>query len=207
LPHDDSVSRWLDGLKVRDDLAIQRLWDHYFDRVVQLAGRKLPGYARRGFDEEDVALSAFHSLCERVGRGQYPELVDRDDLWRLLAVITARKAVSHIRNQTRQKRGGGRVLGESAVQNGTVGDEDGLTRFLSEEPTPQFAAEVAETYDRLLEILGDDGLRAIAVLKMAGHTVDEIAQQLGTTKRTVERRLGMIRMIWSTAASAQDALG
>ena len=99
MPDDDSVSRWLDGLKAGDDEAIQRLWDQYFQRLARLAGKKLPGHARRGFDEEDVALSAFKSFCARVGKGQFPQLSDQDDLWRLLAVITARKADYYIRHQ------------------------------------------------------------------------------------------------------------
>ena len=55
----DSVTFWLDGLKAGDDDPIQRLWDRYFQRLVRLAGTRLPGHARRAIDEEDVALSAF----------------------------------------------------------------------------------------------------------------------------------------------------
>ena len=109
-----SVSEWLDGARAGDGSDIQRLWDRYFERLVRYAGKKLPGHARRGHDEEDVALSAFHSFCARVGTGQFPHLSDRDDLWRLLVFITARKAIGAIRHQTRAKRGGGGVLGESA---------------------------------------------------------------------------------------------
>ncbi len=65
-----------------------------------------------------MALSAFHSFCDRAGRGQFPQLADRDDLWRLLATITTRKVIDTVRHQTRQKRGGGRVLGESALVDG-----------------------------------------------------------------------------------------
>ena len=115
MSEDGSISRWLDGLKAGDPADIQRLWDRYFHRLVGLAGNRLPRHARRDFDAEDVALSAFHSFCDRVSRGQFPALDDRNDLWRLLSTITARKAVSTIRHQTRQKRGGGQVLGESAV--------------------------------------------------------------------------------------------
>jgi len=114
MPEDASVSGWLDGLGAGDEADIQRLWDRYFQQLVRLAGKKLPGHARRGFDEEDVALSAFHSFCERVGRGQFPQLADREDLWRLLVTITAQKAVSSVRHQNRKKRGGGKVQGESA---------------------------------------------------------------------------------------------
>src|SRR5690349_16024923 len=72
--NDGSVTRWLDGLKAGDDTDIHRLWDRYFRQLVAVAGKRLPGHARREYDEEDVALSAFHSFCDRVGRGQFPDL-------------------------------------------------------------------------------------------------------------------------------------
>ncbi len=127
---EDAVTLWLDGIKAGDGMDIQRLWDRYFQRLVRLAGAKLPAHCRRSFDEEDVALSAFQSFCDRAGQGQFPKLSDRDDLWRLLATITVRKALDTMRHQTRQKRGGGNVLGESALLVGGKHEDngDGLAR-------------------------------------------------------------------------------
>src|SRR4051812_48634112 len=102
----DSVMNVLDGLRDGDEEEIRRLWARYFGRLVRLVGTRLPRHIRRAFDAEDVALSAFHSFCARAGRGQFPLLEDRDDLWRLLAAITRRKAAALIRHQTRVKRGG-----------------------------------------------------------------------------------------------------
>jgi len=90
--NDNSVTCWLDGVKLGDGDQIQRLWDRYFERLVRLAGSRLPGHSRRAFDEEDVALSAFQSFCDGITRGQFPHLAGRDDLWRLLATITTRVA-------------------------------------------------------------------------------------------------------------------
>src|SRR5271155_4409128 len=88
----ESVTQWLDGVKAGEGYDIQRLWDRYFQRLVRLAGAKLPAHCRRAFDEEDVAISAFQSFCERASRGQFPQLSDRNDLWRLLLTLTIRKA-------------------------------------------------------------------------------------------------------------------
>jgi DNA-directed RNA polymerase specialized sigma24 family protein len=195
---DASVSGWLDGLKAGDEADIQRLWDRYFQQLVRLAGKRLPGHARREFDEEDIALSAFHSFCERVGQGQFPRLADRNDLWRLLVTITARKVVSTVRHQTRQKRGGGKVMGESAFLD-EGGDEfagEGLAGFLSREPTPEFAARFAEDYERLIAKLSNPTLKEIAVRTLDGHTAEEIANQLETSPRTVYRKLQLIRALW-----------
>jgi hypothetical protein len=62
------------------------------DAFVGLA-RKKPG-GRRHFlfaDEEDVALSAFDSLCRGVEAGRFPQLFDRSDLWLVLVLVTTYK--------------------------------------------------------------------------------------------------------------------
>jgi len=195
---DPSVSHWLDGLRAGDDDDIQRLWDRYFQKLVELARGKLPARNRREFDEEDVALSAFHSFCERAGRGQFPRLADRDDLWRLLSTITARKVLASIRHRSRQKRGGGRVLGESAMIEGNADSLNslGISRFLSREPNPEDAAEFAEDCDRLFTRLTNPTLRTIAVRKLEGYSSEEIAAEFGVSVRTVDRKLQLIRIVW-----------
>ena len=195
VPDHGSISRWLEGLKAGNAADIERLWDRYFHRLVGLAAARLPGHARRDFDEEDVALSAFHSFCHRAADSQFPWLDDRNDLWRLLATITARKAISRIRQQTRQKRGGGQVLGESAVI-GRLAEDEGMARFLSREPAPEEAAEFADDLDRMLAELGNPALRTIAVRKLEGHSAEEIAAELGISPRSVHRKLELIREIW-----------
>ncbi len=155
-----------------------------------------------GRDEEDAALSAFDSLCSGLARGQYPQLSDRDDLWRLLVVITSRKVLIQARRQLRQKRGGGNVRPATDLAGDGEEDEDELlVRVVSTEPTPEFAAMVAEEYRRLLECLGNDALRQVAILRMEGATGDEIAAKLGCARRTVVRQLTLIRRILSERSS------
>ena len=100
-----SVTHWISRLKAGDHAAAQPLWEAYFRRLVDLARARLRGAPRRAADEEDVALSALDSFCRRAGEGRYPHLADRDDLWRLLVVITARKAVALVRHEGRLRRG------------------------------------------------------------------------------------------------------
>jgi DNA-directed RNA polymerase specialized sigma24 family protein len=72
---------------------------------------------------------------------------------------------------------------------------------VSREPDPQFAAQMAEEYQRLLARLGDDRLRQIAILAMEGYKSVEIAKQFACGLRTVERKLERIRAIWKTEMS------
>jgi DNA-directed RNA polymerase specialized sigma24 family protein len=189
-----SVTRWIAQAKAGDPLAVQRLWERYFPRLVGLARGKLQGLPRRAIDEEDVALSAFHSFCRNAERGSFPRLTDRDSLWRLLVVITARKAVHLVRDEQRQKRGGPRPVA------GTGSPDDALVeRLLSQEPSPAFAAEVAEEYRRLMARLADRELEGVATWKMEGYTNAEIASRLGCAPRSVERKLQLIRTIWEEA--------
>ena len=90
------------------------------------------------------------------------------------------------------------MLGESALaQPADASDaEAGLERVIGREPSPDFAVQVAEEYERLLASLDDAELRLIAVSKMEGDTTEQIAAKLGCAPSTVERRLRLIRGIW-----------
>ena len=195
MPHEDSVTIWIDGVKAGDGADIQKLWDRYFERLVRLAGARLPHHCRRSFDEEDVALSAFQSFCDRACRGMFLQLNDRDDLWCLLSTITARKVIHAVRHQSRQKRGGGQVRGDSdLVMEDAEAAE--LAPLLSREPTPEAAAMFAEEYDRLFARLTQPALRTIALRKLEGLSSREIGAELGVSSRTVDRKLDLIRMLW-----------
>jgi hypothetical protein len=163
VPEANSVTSLFEGLKDREDKVIQQLWDRYFVRLVKLASARMPRDRRREFDEEDVALSAFHSFCDRAARGQFPMLVDRDGLWRLLATLTTRKLFANIRHQSRQKRGGG----QAAI---STTDSDDLSRVLRREPTPAAAAQLADEYDSLFAKLDDPVLKTIALRKLEGFS-------------------------------------
>jgi RNA polymerase sigma factor (sigma-70 family) len=190
MPSEGSVTRWLSPLRAGDPAAAQQLWERYFRRLVGLARKRLRGAPRRAADEVDVALSAFDSFCRNAGRGRFPQLADRDSLWRLLVTITARKAVHQVRDEGRQKRGGG----AARVTNAEA--ESVLEEVHSRLPSPEFAAEVVEECQRLLRRLGDKELEAVALLRMEGYTVEEVAGRLGCAPRSVKRKLGLIRTIW-----------
>jgi ECF sigma factor len=102
-----SVTRWIRSLEAGDNHAAEKLWNRYFEDLVRLARARLRGASRAMANEEDAALSAFDGFCKGVARGRYPQLEDREDLWRLLDVITERKAFDQARRERRQKRGGG----------------------------------------------------------------------------------------------------
>ena len=152
---------------------------------------------RPAIDEEDVALSAFQSFCDRARKGQFPELANRDDLWRVLFAITVRKAIGAVRHQTRKKRGGGHVLGETALGHDEQSQAASLARFLSREPTPDAAAELADQLDTLFARLKMKPCASSRFQKLHGLTSEEIGKSLEISTRTVDRKLQLIRAIWA----------
>jgi RNA polymerase sigma factor (sigma-70 family) len=186
-----SVTTWIALLEAGDVVAAQRLWEAYYRRLVGLARKRLQGQPRAAADEEDVALSAFASFWRNAKLNKFPRLNDRHDLWQLLVLLTARKASRLIRHERALKRGG-------ASRRASPLDEDGadaLDDVIGAEPTPAFAAEVAEQYRLLLDGL-EPSDRAVAVAKMEGDTNKEIAARLDVSVRTVERSLAVIRKLW-----------
>jgi DNA-directed RNA polymerase specialized sigma24 family protein len=194
-----SVTQWIGLLKAGDADAAQRLWQRYFERLVRLARKKLQGGRRRVADEEDAALGAFDSFCRGAREGQFPLLSDRHNLWPLLVLITSRKAIDLVQQEGRKKRGGGAVRGESALEEpaSSASVKAGLDQLTGHEPTPEFAAQVAEECQRLLAKLPTAELRSVALWKLEGYTNREIAAKLGCVLTTVERKLRTIRTHWA----------
>jgi RNA polymerase sigma factor (sigma-70 family) len=192
-----SVTQWIGGLRAAQESAATELWKHFYVRLIGLARKKLRASSKRVVDEEDVVLSAFETFFRRAKEGQFPRLADRDDLWQVLVAITERKAINQLRSEGRLKRGGGNVRGESVfLREDMSGVTPSMDQTVGHEPTPEFAAIVAEDFQRLLEALGDDELREIALLKLEGCSNLEIATKIERSVPTVERRLKLIRRKW-----------
>jgi DNA-directed RNA polymerase specialized sigma24 family protein len=181
-----AVTLWIAEIKEGRREAVARLLDCYFKRLIGLARQRLGGQPELAGYEEDVALSAFKSLCLGAERGQFSRLLDRDDLWHLLVVLTVRKAIDLLRRRRPEA---------------PAAPED-LEQLLSRDPDPELAAEVADEYRRLFDGLGDPELRAVALWKVEGYSNEEISRNLGCVVRSVERKLQLIRALWAEAFPA-----
>lgn len=193
-----SITRLIADLESGDAEAARLVWDKYFHRLVGLARQSLGGRQWGGIDEEDVALSAMNSFFARHGEAGFPKMDSRDDLWRLLAVITRRKSLNVIRRERALRRGGGRRANLSVE----------LLTVFSQAPTPDQAAEFLDEVRRLLnDVLGtkDPALRTIAAQKLEGADNVQIAKKLGVARRTIERKLELIRMLCERDVEERDA--
>lgn len=188
-----SFSRLIPGLREGDHSAMQELWQRTFQPLVRVArSRAHPGRCR-AVDAEDIALEAFLEFCGRLSRpdseARFPQLQTREQVWKLLVCFTVRAAFDH--NQKEARRAAA-VSGESGLPDA------GLGGFAGREPAPEFAAAVSE----LLGRLQDESLRLVAVRKMEGHSVQEIAREMDCSPSTVERKLRAIRALWRAAGDA-----
>lgn len=217
---DDEVTAWIIRVRDGDEDAARNLWEHYCDQISEVARRTMKRSSRRIYDEEDVAVESFKHLLAGIRSGRFTELERREQLWRLLMVITSRKAAAMVESDLRQKRGGGEVRGDSAVlgdgemEEGPTEDDDrvpilkeepeGFDRLTSGTAGPDIPALVADETENLLASLPDTTAEQIVRLKLQGYTHEEIAEQLECNVRTVERRLKQIRELWQRKVDALD---
>jgi RNA polymerase sigma factor (sigma-70 family) len=195
MPSSGSVTAWIDQLRAGDRAAAQPLRQGYFRRLVALARQKLRHAPRGMAGAEDVALSAMDSFFRGAEQGRFPQLADRDDLWRLLLVIIERKAIDLIKHENAIRRGGGKVRHEGSLP-GDSSLTPAFDRVAAPEPTPELAAQLADECRRLLDALPEESLRAVAIAKMEGYTNAEIAERLELSEATIERKLARIRKLW-----------
>lgn len=189
-----NVSHWIDLVKAGDSAAANRIWQHYFDRLVRSVRARLNGQNRAVSDEEDIVLSVFESFYNAAEKGRFPDLSDRGDLWQLLMRMAARKVVDKRRHDLRQRRGGNvklHSLNQAAVA--PSGDEGRLFEAIGNDPSPEMVLMMQESVEQLFSHLGVGQLRDLAGAKLEGYTNAELSQRFGCSERTIERRLNLIR--------------
>ncbi len=114
----------------------------------------------------------------------------------LLLATTRRKIIDHVRRERAQKRGGGAVATEADLAT----DDSArfrLDQLMGDDPTPDLLAALNEEHARLVGLLADARLQEIARLRIEGYSVQEIAERLDIGKRSVERKLDLIRKCWA----------
>jgi DNA-directed RNA polymerase specialized sigma24 family protein len=200
-----SVSGWIEELREGEEAALGRLHARYWPYLVGLARRKLGEAPRRASDEEDVAQQAFWAFYESLRAGRLPRLANRHQLLALLSHITACQAANQIKHELGvQKRGGGRVQGESVLDRAAAAASAparGLEQVADAGPSPPEQILLQDCYRHYVTSLPEH-LRDFAEMYLAGLTYREIADRLGCTERTVDRKMALILGHWQRLAVA-----
>jgi RNA polymerase sigma factor (sigma-70 family) len=189
-----SISKAIALLGQTDEQSAQLLWDRFFKRLCRFAQGKIYKRHRRWLDPEDIAGSAMFALMDGLKHGRFHSVEDRDQLWQMLVMITARKAANKAEFLDREKRGGKRTRGDSALNGQGL---DNLSEYIDETDDPAKLVEIEMTCRELLVALPDDSYREIALMRMAGHSNQEIGKTLGCSTRTIDRKLNAIREVWN----------
>lgn len=194
-----SVSLLISKVKEGDDESVRLLWNRYSGALVRSAQSRLSKQAAAKVDSEDLAQSVFFAIYKGAVEDKFERLDDRSGFWTLVLAITRRKAIDRIRKVTAAKRGG------DAALRGTQGNpedsgESLIDRVPSRELDPQTAVECNDLLENLKAQLDAEDpsgmLTRVAVARIAGVSVKEIAADLGRTERTVERKLNLVRSLW-----------
>lgn len=190
-----SITEMLSGFDGQETQAIQKIWDEFFARLCRFAESRIYNRHKRLSSGEDIASITMQALFQGFQDRRFQDVRNRDDLWQLLTLIASRKTINVAKNLDRERRGGGRVRGDSAL-----GDENAQQAyaFIQHELTPSEWLEYEELSQELFQTLPNDSLREVAELRLAGLAKQEIAANLKCHVRTIERKLKLIRSIWET---------
>lgn len=198
MPEIASVSQWIDQVKGDNQEAAQRLYERYLQRLAEEVHRKIRGSSRRITDKENIAHTAIANFLVQIRAGSFPQVANRYDLWRVLIMLANRRVADLKRRQLCLKRGAGREVGKSAL--GECGVEDcecrAIEQIIGREPEPEVVVEMEDLCRRLLDQLDDPLLKQMAALKLEGYDHAEIAEKTGCVRRTVQRKLLLVREIW-----------
>ncbi len=157
--------------------AAEEIYLRYARRLFALAKAKCSPELPGGIDADDIVQSVFRRFFQRASRGFY-EVAPGEELWRLLLAI----ALNRIRAQLSFHHAGKR--------DARLNTEGLLLDQLAEKSRADTASDahlrmvVVEALERL-----PPAHRDIVSLRIQGYEVEEIAQQIGRSKRTVERIL------------------
>ena len=197
-PEAGSVTRWIRELKAGNKDALSKLWDRYFPKAKQRARHHFGNDPRVVRDEEDIAMSVMGALFKDAS---LINVADREDLIRLLLVVTKRKVSSEKRSQKSRSRGGGKVANVSDLS-------DLLKNFVSNQKgdiaSPESLAVMSEQYQILMDSLPDEFYRDIVRLKLKGKTIQEVAKDLDVVPRTIHRKLKTIQSTWLETLGKSD---
>lgn len=189
-----SISQYINDVH-RDGCAtaLERICDRYYEQLAAVAGRRLQNVSGRVIDRHAVANEALYEFFDRAQRGGFEDVNNRSDLLPLLIRLTRDRVTDEIRRMTALKRGGGQTRGNSIFQSANSGA--GFDAFPSNFDTVSTRQILMEEVTRVLDMLPDETMRTILILRSEGYKNEEIARELDVSLATVERKRRRIRDI------------
>jgi RNA polymerase sigma-70 factor (ECF subfamily) len=187
------LERWRAG----DEQAAAELFQRYAEQLVALTSRRLQGRLAVRVDAEDVVQSVYRSFFAAARQGRYV-LQRSGDLWQLLLGITRHK----LQQQFKRHTAGKRAVGREISPNDETPTPFVLAAVKADQPGPDEVVALADFLEQTLSRFEPVHRRAIE-LRLQGHSLDEIAADIGRTRRTVSRILEEFKRQLGEAAGVE----
>lgn len=173
----DASDRSLLGrLRSGDDDAAHSLYMRYARRLLSLAHHKTSSELATRVDPEDIVQSVFRTFFRRASAGQY-DVPEGEELWKLLLVI----ALNKVRAQGNFHRAGRRDVSRTQAL-----PAEGDAKAQADEHLAEQILQIS--IDEIVVQLPESSRQMIR-MRIEGYTIQEIAEKLSRSKRTIERVL------------------
>ncbi len=160
-----------------DGDAATELYRRYAQRLLRLTSNQASPALQRRVDPEDIVQSIFRTFFRRVKLGEY-DVPASDELWKLFLVIGLNKVRALAIHHQAAKR--------DVRQTTNEGSDPAIDYAAGKDDLALTALEL--TIEELLAPL-PESYREVIHLRIAGHEVQEIAEKVSRSKRSVERIL------------------
>lgn len=165
------------------------VFNRYAGRLMRVARDRLGGRLQSKVSPEDVVQSVFKSFFRRQHEFEFKN-DDSDGLWGLLVVITIRKCSKWADVFGADKRSTEREGSlDSSSASGQLWHE-----AVDRDPGPEEAAMLSELIERLMQRL-DSRQQQMLALRMQGLELEEIADQVQSSRRTVARVIAEVKSV------------
>lgn len=182
---DDMAFRnFAERLASGENAAATELLNCFSARLISLARGRLSPQVTAKSDPEDVVQSVMRTFFRRVGTREI-ELRDWPSLWGLLSLLTIRKCAMRGREFATARR-------NVKLEVSLAGTECQEFSVPGREPTPLEVATFVDLLEHLLASVSAEDRKVIEGL-IAGRSVAELANQLGTVQRTIYRTTARLR--------------
>lgn len=174
--------------------AATALYIRYANRLQRIAHNQTDPRIAVQVDPEGIVQSVFRTFFRRASDGHY-DVIESEELWKLFLVI----ALNKIRRSANFHRAAKRDAAN------TLSLDDGFSQIANE--NDQMALNALRM--TINEILADvpDKQRNVALLRIQGFEVGEIAEKVGRSKRSVERMLQDFRKLLRSSIDDEQEPG
>jgi RNA polymerase sigma-70 factor (ECF subfamily) len=148
----------------------------YASRLLNLANRKTSAQLATRVDAEDIVQSVFRSFFRRASAGQY-DVPEGAELWKLLLVIALNKVRAQANFHRASRRDVSRTQALPVESDGKENDDQRLAEQILQMSIDEIVVQLPESS------------RQIIRMRIEGYAIQEIADKLKRSKRTIERVL------------------